>query len=84
MFHRAALAAAVVCVASLAAGAERKVLFIGIDGCRPDAIEKADTPNIDRLVANGVMSTNTSILGPRDCGNETISGPGWSSIFTGV
>ena len=84
MYQHSALAAALVCVTSLAAGAEHKVLFIGIDGCRPDAIEKADTPNLDRLVANGVMSTNTSILGPRDCGNETVSGPGWSSIFTGV
>jgi predicted AlkP superfamily pyrophosphatase or phosphodiesterase len=71
-------------VASSAVGGERKVLLIGIDGCRPDAITKADTPNLDRLAKNGVMSLNTSILGPRDCGNDTISGPGWSSIFTGV
>lgn len=84
MIRRLAFAAAVICIASFAAGAEHKVLLIGIDGCRPDAIAKASTPNIDRLVANGVMSTNTSILGPRDCGNETISGPGWSSIYTGT
>jgi predicted AlkP superfamily pyrophosphatase or phosphodiesterase len=84
MFRHIAFIAAVVSFASMAAGAEHKVLLIGIDGCRPDAIEKAATPNIDRLVANGVISRNTSILGPRDCGNETISGPGWSSIYTGV
>jgi len=81
---RTFFAAVILWVASLASAAEHKVLFIGIDGCRPDAIAKAKTPNLDRLVANGVMSTNTSILGPRDCGNETVSGPGWSSIFTGV
>lgn len=62
----------------------RKVLLIGIDGCRPDAIEKAQTPNLDRLAAAGVMSANTSILGPRETGSDTVSGPGWSSIYTGV
>lgn len=62
----------------------RKVLLIGIDGCRPDAIEAADTPNLDRLIKAGAYSTNTSILGPRKTGNDTISGPGWSSIYTGV
>lgn len=63
---------------------ERKVLFIGIDGCRPDAITKASTPHLDQLIKEGAYSTNTSILGPRECGNETVSGPGWSSIYTGV
>ncbi len=84
MFRRFSIATIVVCVASLASAGEHKVLLIGIDGCRPDAIAKATTPNLDRLVEHGVMSTNTSILGLRDCGNETVSGPGWSSIFTGV
>jgi predicted AlkP superfamily pyrophosphatase or phosphodiesterase len=72
---------------SVQAGAkvpERKVLMIGIDGCRPDALEKADTPALDRLVKSGVRSRNTSILGPRKTTSDTISGPGWSSIYTGV
>ena len=33
----------------------RKVLIIGIDGCRPDAIAAANTPNLDSLIANELM-----------------------------
>ena len=32
---------------------ENKVLIIGVDGSRPDAILKANTPNIDSLWKNG-------------------------------
>ena len=32
----------------------KKVLFIGIDGCRSDALEAANTPNIDQLIENGL------------------------------
>lgn len=55
-----------------------RVLIIGIDGCRPDALEFANTPNIDQLVANGYYSP--------DALNDdiTISGPGWSGILTGA
>ena len=35
---------------------ERKVLMIGIDGCRPDALNLANTPNIDSLIDNGAYS----------------------------
>jgi hypothetical protein len=62
----------------------RKVLFIGIDGCRFDAIEAAQTPNLDRLMAKGCYANNCLILGDRYQGNDTISGPGWSSILCGV
>lgn len=62
----------------------RKVLFIGIDGCRPDALAAAKTPHLDRLIDGGAFSTNTAILGPRKTGSDTVSGPGWSTIFTGV
>lgn len=56
----------------------KKVLIIGIDGCRPDALTLALTPNIDSLAANGLYSV--------DALNDdiTISGPGWSSILCGV
>ena len=33
---------------------ENKVLFIGIDGCRADALEVANTPNIDSIIQNGL------------------------------
>ena len=56
----------------------KKVLLIGIDGCRADALELANTPTIDNHIANGIYST--------DALNDdiTISGPGWSAILCGV
>ncbi|WP_164104380.1 alkaline phosphatase family protein [Candidatus Laterigemmans baculatus] len=62
----------------------KKVLLIGIDGCRFDALRKADTPHFDRLIASGAYSPAAQILGSRYRDNDTISGPGWSSILTGV
>lgn len=61
-----------------------RVLFIGIDGCRFDAIVKARTPNLDRLRASGCYSDQTQILGKRYRKSDTVSGPGWSSLLTGV
>lgn len=56
----------------------RKVLVIGIDGCRPDALQSASTPYLDQLKENGLFSP--------DALNDdiTISGPGWSAILCGV
>ena len=62
----------------------RRVLVIGIDGVRPDALQNANTPAIDQLIAAGAFTKDTKILGNRYCENETISGPGWSSFLTGV
>jgi len=56
----------------------KKVLIIGIDGCRPDGLTTANTPNLDALMANGTYS-----LDARNTG-ITMSGPGWSSMLTGV
>ncbi len=69
---------------AIAAEPAKKVLYIGIDGTRFDAIEKAATPNLDALIANGIHSPTCLILGERYQKNDTISGPGWSSILTGV
>lgn len=55
-----------------------KVLLIGIDGLRPDALLKASTPTIDALIAGGAYSLEAQ------AGMHTISGPGWSNILTGV
>ena len=63
---------------------EGRVLVIGIDGVRPDALQIADTPAIDELISEGAFTNNTKILGDRYRENETISGPGWSSFLTGV
>jgi predicted AlkP superfamily pyrophosphatase or phosphodiesterase len=56
----------------------KKVLLIGLDGVRVDILAAASTPNIDALIANGTFSDNAQTR-PR-----TVSGPGWSSMLTGV
>ncbi len=55
-----------------------KVLIIGIDGVRSDALEAANTPNLDALISQAIYSP--------DALNDdiTISGPGWSAIICGV
>lgn len=57
---------------------QKKVLIIGIDGCRSDALQIATTPNLDNLISNGIYSP--------DALNDdiTISGPGWSANLCGV
>lgn len=63
----------------------KKVLIIGTDGTRLDALEKAKTPNIDRLIERGTLFRGTKILDPaRATKPDTVSGPGWSNILTGV
>ena len=55
-----------------------KVLVIGIDGCRPDALAAASTPVLDSLIA-------TSVFSPDAMNDDiTISGPGWAAIVCGV
>jgi len=61
-----------------------RVLFIGIDGCRFDALESARAPHLDGLIAEGCHSRRTLILGSRYRDSDTVSGPGWSSLLTGV
>ncbi len=55
-----------------------RVLLIGLDGTRPDALQVARTPNIDDLIKNGAFSYHAK------AGQHTWSGPGWSNILTGV
>lgn len=64
----------------------RRVLFVGIDGVRPDALQVASTPNMDALAANGVITYNAFAGGVLGTATQqvTYSGPGWSSLLTGV
>lgn len=82
------LAAIFYCLPATGAAAEpakaKKALIVGIDGCRFDALQAADTPHIDQLIRQGAVSRETLILGDRYKRNDTVSGPGWSSILTGV
>ena len=56
----------------------RKVLFIGVDGCRWDAIVAANAPGIDGLLAHAIYSGNGLTE------YKTWSGTGWSNMLTGV
>ncbi|MBJ6368937.1 alkaline phosphatase family protein [Snuella sedimenti] len=57
---------------------KNKVLIIGIDGCRPDALMVANTPNVDALISNATYSLDARCL------FTTSSGPGWTSMLSGV
>ena len=61
-------------------GRQQRVLFIGLDGTRPDAVLAADTPAIDSLLPMAAYSfdARTHMVG------DTSSAAGWTSIFTGV
>lgn len=56
-----------------------KVLVIGIDGSRPDAVQAANMPNLDALVADGAYAWTAQANA-----NYTWSATGWSTMHTGV
>lgn len=68
----------------------RRVLIIGIDGCRRDVleqtIENGKAPHLGKIAAEGHacwnMEAGGQMLGRLN--QPTISGPGWSTLFTGV
>lgn len=66
------------CPISINGQSSKRVLIIGIDGCRSDALQSAATPNIDALLPNSI----TSYVAQND--DITFSGPGWSAMMTGV
>ena len=55
-----------------------KLLYIGIDGLRPDALLAADTPALDSLLVQGFLATDAR------CEDLTFSGPNWSTILHGI
>lgn len=55
-----------------------KVLFLGIDGTRSDALQIANTPTLDSLMQTGLHTYDSWHLG------VSVSGPSWSSMLTGV
>jgi Type I phosphodiesterase / nucleotide pyrophosphatase len=70
----------------------RRVLFIGIDGCRADAIvaamERGLAPQLKALCESpeGLITRTFHAGGELNSPTHqaTISGPGWSSLLTGV
>jgi predicted AlkP superfamily pyrophosphatase or phosphodiesterase len=86
-FWVAACAGALLAATGTAADAVakmKKVLLIGIDGCRFDALQAADTPHLDALLEHGAVARPIRIFPARYREADTVSGPGWSSILTGV
>ena len=76
--HLTLLALACLLAACAAPTPKKKVLLIGLDGVRVDILAQADTPHIDALIADGTFSDSALTRPP------TVSGPGWSSMLTGV
>jgi predicted AlkP superfamily pyrophosphatase or phosphodiesterase len=62
----------------------QRVLLIGIDGVRSDALKIAAVTHLAALIRDGAFADDTQILGERFRGNDTLSAPGWASILTGV
>jgi predicted AlkP superfamily pyrophosphatase or phosphodiesterase len=59
-------------------GHDARVLIIGIDGVRVDMLARAETPTLDSLSEAGFFSDEAKTR------VRTVSGPGWSSMLTGV
>ncbi|MCE9553796.1 MAG: alkaline phosphatase family protein [Planctomycetes bacterium] len=62
----------------------KKVLLIGIDGCRPDALQRAQAPQIGALAEQGAVSYTAQNLPLRLTDVETSSGPSWSTMLSGA
>ncbi|MFF8829767.1 alkaline phosphatase family protein [Streptomyces sp. NPDC015131] len=58
-----------------------KVLVVGMDGLRHDRIDAAAAPHLKSMMANGTYGRSLLYTGPMAA---TSSGPGWSTISTGV
>ncbi|MGZ9931127.1 alkaline phosphatase family protein [Streptomyces sp. NC-S4] len=77
-----ALIAVTVAVTPAAAAANTdKVLVIGIDGAVLDRVKAANAPHLNGLMAQGLTARSTLYASPMAA---TSSGPGWSTIATGV
>lgn len=58
--------------------AQARVILISIDGLRPDAIDAADTPNLDSLIATGAYSPLAT------CDIPTATLPNHTTMLTGL
>ena len=54
-----------------------RVLFLGIDGVRPDCLAWAEMPALKALILQSEFSMHSQIKG------RCLSGPSWASIFSG-
>ncbi|RLE74609.1 MAG: hypothetical protein DRZ80_04235 [Thermoprotei archaeon] len=54
-----------------------EITFFLLDGCRPDKLKEANTPNIDRLIEEGIVSLECKTVYP------SLTAVGHMSILTG-
>ncbi len=54
------------------------MLVIGIDGLRPDALQRAKAPVLRRLAREGQVDWDAFVV------DTTLSGPSWAGFLTGV
>ncbi len=64
----------------------KHVLVVGVDGLLVSGLREASTPVLDGLIAEGAVTYDAFAGGELGTTTEqaTFSGPGWSSILTGV
>ncbi|WP_338696909.1 alkaline phosphatase family protein [Streptomyces sp. Q6] len=77
----AALAAVAAPGAASAAARTPKVLVIGLDGTLLSRVRDADAPRLKALMAAGLTAPSSIYADPMA---PTMSGPGWSTLITGV
>lgn len=77
-----ALVAGLMCLGGISSiaqdGVIKRVLIIGIDGCRPDALLAAETPRMDELWKGGAYSFRART------DEISSSGPAWTAMLSGV
>ncbi|MFJ8828144.1 alkaline phosphatase family protein [Streptomyces sp. NPDC102467] len=64
-----------------AAARTPKVLVIGLDGTLLSRVKDADAPHLKALMAAGLTAPSSIYANPLA---PTLSGPGWSTLITGV
>ncbi len=64
----------------------KRVLLVGIDGCRSDPLAAAEIPNLRTRMAGGTVTWDAVAGGIKDSSSQqqTVSGPGWASVLCGV
>lgn len=55
----------------------KRCILIGIDGLRPDCLLFSNTPNINKVIFNGVYNFDTKI------NTDSYSAPSWAAILSG-
>src|ERR1043165_1718028 len=76
-----AAAALTVPTTAFAAARTPKVLVIGLDGTLLNRVRDADAPRLEALMAAGLTAPSAIYANPMA---PTMSGPGWSTLITGV